>query len=146
MSGFLNQSVEPLNGIFAAASPVDKPKKKKRPSPLSLRLSEDERSTLEDQAGRQSLNAYIKTRLFDDDKQRNKSQRYKVVEDYEALARVLSALGQTELFANLSTLIEQIKSGDVVLSPEAEEVIGVTCACVLLMRDDLVKALGLIAE
>ena len=145
MSGFLNQTVEPLNGIFAAASPVDK-HKKKRASPLSLRLSADERSALEKQAGRQSLNAFIKDRLFGDDKQRNKSQRYKVVKDYEALARVLSALGQTELFANLSSLIEQIESGDVVLPPEAEEEIGVACACVLLMRDDLVKALGLISE
>jgi len=145
MSGFLNQTVEPLNGVFAAASPVDKPKKK-RPSPLSLRLSEDERSVLEDQAGRQSLNAYIKDRLFGDDKQRNKSQRYKVVQDYEALARVLSALGQTELFANLSILIGQFESGDAVLSPEAEDEIGVACACILLMRDDLIKALGLIAD
>lgn len=34
-------------------------------------------------------------------------------------------MGQTELFANLSILIEQVESGDIILSPEAEEEIGV---------------------
>jgi len=152
MSGFLNSTVEPLNEVFAGVAPNNagdvgsggnSSQKKKRPSPLSLRLSEEERSLLEDQAGRQSLNAYIKNRLFGKDGARSKSQRYKVVEDYEALARVLSALGQTGLFGNLSMLMEQIEEGKVVLSPQAEEEIAVMCACVLLMRDDLVKALGL---
>jgi len=150
MSGFLNATVEPLNNLFAEVAPdipadavSTRKSKKKRPSPLSLRLSGEERALLEDQAGGQSLNAYIKDRLFGEDDGRRKSQRYKVIEDYEALARVLSSLGQTELFGNLSTLMEQIEEGKVVLSPQAEEEIAVMCACVLLMRDDLVKALGL---
>lgn len=119
---------------------------KKRSSPLSLRLSDEERTLLEDQAGRQSLGNYIKGRLFDEDTQPRKSKRHRVVKDYEALARVLSALGQTELFSNLSALVEHIENGDVALTSESEEQIGVACACVLLMRDDLVTALGLEAE
>lgn len=142
MTGFLNSTVEPLNDVFAVAAPSGLPEKAKRASPLSLRLSADERAMLEDHAGRQSLNAYIKSRLFDD-APRKKARGHRVVQDYEALARVLSALGQTEVFANLSSLIEQLESGAVTLSPEAEEEIGIACACVLLMRDDLVQALGL---
>ena len=139
------RSIPEIETDFAVASLQSKPKKK-RASPLSLRLSDDERALLEDKAGRQSLSGYIKDRLFAEDSSRRKTKRHRVVQDYEALARVLSALGQTELFANLSNLNEQVENGNVVLTPEVEEQIGVACACVLLMRNDLVTALGLQAE
>ncbi len=61
----------------------------------------------------------------------------------QLLAQTLSALGQTEVFKNLNTIIEQLENGTLVLTPETEEQINVACLCVINMRNDLVKALGL---
>ena len=55
----------------------------------------------------------------------------------------LAALGQTELFRKLDKLIEQSQQGTLDLSPNAEFELGLACACVIEMRDNLIKDHGL---
>ena len=141
MSGVLIRA-KSLKPEFARSAAVTK-RVKKRPSPVSVRFSDDERNRLVADAGGQPLGAYIKGRVFEDGPgYRGKS----VVRDYEALARLLAGMGQSELLSNLDVLAREIEFGNLALSPEAEFEIGVACACVLQMRDDLIYALGLRAE
>lgn len=113
---------------------------KKRPAPVSVRFSDDERKRLEMDAEGVPLGTYIKGRLFAD------SSGYRarsVVQDYELLAQLLAAMGRSNMFANLDVLAREAEAGNLTLSPEAEYEIGVACACVLQIRDDLIYALGL---
>lgn len=135
--------------LIAAASPHKKFNKaantspaspKKRPAPLSVRLSETELATLKHQAGDVPLSTYVKSKVFDG---AGRSFKRTAVQDYEMLARILSALGQSELFRNLDTVAKAIERGDLSLSPEEEEGIALACLLVLDIREDLIAALGL---
>jgi alanyl-tRNA synthetase len=120
-----------------------KPAKKSRPTPVSVRFSDEEREQLKKDAEGQSLNSYIKSRVFDEAIPRKRKYNANPVTDMQLLAQTLSALGQTEVFKNLNTIIEQLENGTLVLTPETEEQINVACLCVINMRNDLIKALGL---
>lgn len=125
---------------FARSVNVTAKAVKKRPAPLSLRLSDAEREQLEADAGGTPLGTYIKERVFEN------FSGYRVrsvVQDYEALARLLAAMGRSNVFANLERLSREAEAGNLTLSPESEYEIGAACACVLQMRDDLIYALGL---
>ncbi|MEM5477129.1 hypothetical protein [Pacificibacter sp. AS14] len=133
--------MEHLKGRFttAAQSPEPTPaKKRKRPSPLSVRLSEDERAKLEKAAAGQSLNSYVKECLF-----AGKRPRKSKVQDYEALAKALSLLGRSDLQTRLSALLLAIEAQRLVASSETERDIRAACNNVALIRTELVKALGL---
>lgn len=137
----LSTSFQNVANLQAETASKAKPKKKTRLPPLSIRVSEAERARLKRDAGNKPLSTYAKERIF-----RAPPSRAGKIDDPAALARVLSALGQTELFRNLGTLVQSIEDGDVVLTPQQQEQIGIACAAVLLMRNDLVRALGLKPE
>ncbi|MDJ1008791.1 MAG: hypothetical protein QNJ13_13325 [Paracoccaceae bacterium] len=126
-----------------AASAEAKPKpKKRRASPLSIRLSEDERSQLQALAGRTPLGTYVKACLFDG-KTPRKAPKGNSARDYELLARLLAGLGQTDAFRNLDQLVRMAEDGSLDLSDETVQTILAACVCLSAMRGDLVKALGL---
>lgn len=61
----------------------------KRPSPLSVRLTDEERARLERDAGSMSLNAYIRERLFGEDvAPRSYEQWVRDEIEYEAVLRL----------------------------------------------------------
>lgn len=111
-----------------------------RPAPLSIRLSRTERRALEKLAGDRSLGSFIKERVFTDTPA---SQATKVSDRYEMLVRLLAALGESQVLANLDTIAKAAEAGDLDLSEEQKEQIGTACLLVLKMRDDLIRALGL---
>lgn len=83
-----------LRLAFNTHSAKAKPQGKKRPSPLSIRLNENEGRALQKVAAGRSINSYVKDLLFDGKQGRRKA----TVQDYEALARALSLLaGPTSL-------------------------------------------------
>ncbi len=133
--------MEHLKGRFITATGQPEPTppmKRKRPSPLSVRLSEDERATLEKAAAGQSLNSYVKDRLF-----AGKRTRKSKVQDYDALSRALSLLGRSDLQTRLSALVLALESQRLIASPEAERDIRAACNDVAVIRAALVTALGL---
>ncbi|WP_150000495.1 hypothetical protein [Iodidimonas gelatinilytica] len=70
---------------------------KKRPAPFSLRLSFDEKQKLIEDAGRQSISAYIKARLFDPDTPVKQARGLNPVKDQKALAQLLGMLAHPAL-------------------------------------------------
>jgi hypothetical protein len=107
---------------------------------LSLRLTTSERKTLEKLAGNQPLGGFIKQRVFAD---APASRPTEVADRFELLARLLAALGESNVFANLDRIAKAAEAGELELSDQEREQIALTCLLVLDMRDDLVRALGL---
>ncbi|WP_299730519.1 hypothetical protein [uncultured Tateyamaria sp.] len=139
--------VATLTSKFRNAGAPLAPKKtrKKRPSPISFRVTDDERVQLQDMAGRTPIGTYVKACLFEGKKPR-KSRQANVVKDYEALAQVLGTLGRSDVFRNLNTLIIQAEAGNLNLSDEHVRTVLAACACISSMRADLIRALGLKAD
>ena len=66
--------------------------KKKRPAPLSLRVTEEERALLKELAGRRSVNAYIRDKVFADKASPRRSYRM-ARPDAAAIGQALARLG-----------------------------------------------------
>lgn len=131
--------------LSAAARPEPKPKRKKRPSPISIRVTDEERAELQAMAGRTPVGAFIKECVFKGRTPR-KGRHSNPIEDFDTLARVLSALGRSDVFRNLDALVVQVEAGTVDLSDEHIQTILAVCACVTSMRADLIRALGSVAD
>lgn len=117
-------------------------KRKKRRSPLTIRLTDEQWEDLEQLSQGISYGAYAKDCMFNT----KRASKRSAVQDYELLARLLAALGQSELFGKLDRLIELSEQGNLNLPKDAEFELGLACACVIEMRDKLIKALGLQPE
>ena len=120
-------------------------KRKRRPSPLSIRLSEEERATLEHAASGQSLNSYVRGRLFND-KSSIRKRGNAPVKDYEALARALSLLGRSDIQTRLAALLLALEQQNLVASEQTKRDIQQACTDVKEVRAALVSALGLKAK
>ncbi len=120
--------------------------RKKIPPPLSLRLTETERDTLEKAAGNASLSAYIRERVFGEAAQKRKSRNRNPVKDQEALARVLGLLGRSRIANNLNQLAKDSNCGALVLDEDTNAKIEEAYAHIISMRGELICALGLIEE
>ncbi|MEM1152356.1 MAG: hypothetical protein AAGI03_17720 [Pseudomonadota bacterium] len=118
-----------------------KPKTIKRLSPISVRLSLEEKERLLQDAGNMSVNAYVKSRLFGTDPPKRR-RATSSVKDKQALARVLAALGQSGLAHDLNDLEWSVEAESVKLSPASEKKLRAACAAIIAMREDLARALG----
>lgn len=123
----------------------EKPKNNKKiPTPFSLRLTFEERATLEKEAGNKPLGAFIRAKLFEGEEapRRVRTRTRKPLEDDRALARVLGELGKARLANNLNQLARAVNSGSLPVTPDTEAAIKEACAAVQDMRSDLMQALG----
>lgn len=117
-------------------------KKSARPVPLSIRVSDAEREELRVAAKGASLNAYIRSRLFDDKGRTRTSRRRQPVKDHAALARALALLGALDLGQSLRELSNAAQTGALDVDAETEAELCVACAAVLAVKSDLMRALG----
>ncbi|MEO1190237.1 MAG: hypothetical protein AAFY02_00640 [Pseudomonadota bacterium] len=117
-------------------------KRPKPPPPFSLRLNKEERTKLETAAAGLPLGHFIKAKLFDGDLTPRRTRGHTPVKDHAALARALGLLGNLRLANNLNQLAKAVNMGTLSLSPEIEEELLATCAAVLAIRMELMKALG----
>ncbi|MEO0752285.1 MAG: hypothetical protein AAFY25_10810 [Pseudomonadota bacterium] len=116
---------------------------KKRPAPLSLRLSFEEKQKLIEDAGRQSISAYIKERLFDPDTPVKQARGLNPVKDYKALAQLLGMLGSSRIAKNLNELAEAARMGALPLGDETDKALRRACDDVRIIRRFLLAALGI---
>lgn len=116
--------------------------RKKTPPPFSLRLTKDERAKLEHAAAGMPLGPCIKDKLFDGDLSPRRTRGQAPVKDHAALAQALGLLGKLRLANNLNQLAKAANVGALPLSPEVEEELMATCAAVLAIRMELMRALG----
>lgn len=136
----------PLETTFNALSKPKKPfGKPSQPSPFCIRLSAEERSWLEDQAGSRPLGAYIRARLLGDRSQkRRESRRPKA--DEQAIAQLLAGLKSSRLSPNVNQLAKAANCGSLDVSKEVEQQLEDACKAIMAMRAALFIALGLKPE
>jgi len=115
---------------------------KKAPPPFSLRLTAEERARLEADAAGAPLGGYIRKRLFGEAASPRKRRGNSPVKDAAALGRVIGALGQSRLSANLNQLAKAVNTGSLPVTPETEAEIKEACRDIAAIRDELLKALG----
>ena len=95
-----------------AANP--KPKtRRKRLVPLSIRVTEVEKKRLQELAGDQSINAYVRSKILGDKSKRNAPCR-------ETLARLLARMGETEVGPSLRTLARSAEIGALIVDAETK--------------------------
>ena len=131
MSGIAHDRA-PLASAFDTSAKNCKPKRK-RPAPVSVRFDAEERARLERDAVGMSLGGYIKSRVFADDVPKRKTRGKAPVKDWEALGRVLGALGRS----GIPDALERLAKG------QDDSALTQACVDIAAMRRDLVAALGL---
>lgn len=115
----------------------------KRPAPISLRLTEAERTHLEAQATDGNLSAFIRHRLFAPTEQVSRREVRNPRVDERQVAQVLAYLGASELASSLRDLAVAATSGALPCSPETEQLLTSSCASIADLRNALMNALGL---
>lgn len=146
MSGSLQKiSTTSIQSAFLNhASNATKKEPQKRPAPLSLRLTSEQRAELEQLAGGRPLGGYIKNRLFDGSAKPNSFRAYGgTVEDRKLLAQVLRALGSSNIIKTLGKLRAADDNRVLIMSEAANFAVHQACRDIAIMRRDLVVALGL---
>lgn len=138
-------SKKSLQPVFQEKVSADiKRKPKKRPSPLSIRLTDSERSELKRLAGGISLAGYVRQRLFENsDTVKTPRTRKPTIRDHKSLARVLRALGAADTIKTIGDLRIAYDDNMLLLSEEAEIAVLHACCNINSMRQDLISALGL---
>ncbi|MCA8894025.1 MAG: hypothetical protein KDA48_02110 [Amphiplicatus sp.] len=92
------------------------------------------------------MSAYIRDRLFGEGVEKRKVRNRNPVKDQEALARVLGMLGRSRIANNLNQLAKDSNCGALILDEETNAKIDEAYALVISMRNELIRALGLIEE
>ncbi len=135
-----------FNRTTETAAP-DRPRKKpKRPSPITLRLTPDERARLEELAQSMTLSAYIRMVLFAEEVSPRKSSKRAPIKDHEALAQVLALLGQSKIANNLNQLSKAANAGALLVDQHTLDDLNEAYVHICTMRQELITALGLKAN
>ena len=124
--------------------------KRKQPPPFSIRFTEEERARLKRDAGKLSLSAYIRQKLFGDAasprKPRYRRKQRRPAMDCQTVARLLGTLGQSELATSMIAIALAAESGALPVTPELSEKLDAACDDIRDMRIALVVALGIKPE
>ena len=130
-------------GVSMYHSFMDKRKKEKL-APFSLRLSEEERLYLDKVSGNMPLGAYIRSKILNEETPRRAYRKpKKLIKDKQELAKVQAMLGSSRLSNNLNQLAKAMNSGSLPANTETYEALLQACADITLMRNALMRALGL---
>jgi len=121
-----------------------KPQTKKRPPPLSVRLSPEQRAQLERDAVGMSLNAYVLSCLFCARPKRKRSHQPSKRD--MAISRALRRLSHAGLAAYLTSQIVAQEEGRLRLSKREEVELRHAHGELGAVRRDLIVGLGLQAE
>jgi len=113
-----------------------------RVAPFSIRLTKEERSQLEGQAGAMPLASYIKSVVFAAEAPKYRKRRKPPVAEQQLLAEVLARLGQTRHANNLNQIAKHLNQGTLIVDPELEQDLKAAVAEVAYIRAMIVEALG----
>jgi hypothetical protein len=139
-----NKTAIDIKSAFQGKARTVAKKPKPSQSPITLRVTDEERERLNSLAAGMSVSAYIRKCIFAGDATRRKRRSHMPVKDQEAMARALALLGASRIANNLNQLAHQANMGSLIMDDNALAQIDETYAHVRLMRDELVTALGLI--
>ena len=113
--------------------------KKKYPSPITFRPTDEERAMLKADAAGMSQSAYIRKCLFG----RRASKRVIPEADRMLIAQILARLGESRIANNLNQIAYHANCGSLLLDDVTIEEINEACLQVAWMRVKLIEALGL---
>ena len=107
---------------------------------------EEERKALETAAAGRPLAAYIRWLIFKEDmpempKKRTRGETADI--DQKAIAKLIGALGQSRISANINQLAKAANSGSLPVNHDVVESLNESVTAIQWMRDTLIKALGL---
>lgn len=111
-------------------------------SPLTLRLTQDERAELERLAAGMTLSAYVRGCLFAKEAKRRKRRARTFVADKSAAAEALALLGQSRIASNLNQLAHHANVGQLFWGAAEKDHIAEANAHLRAIRGLLVQALG----
>nr|WP_306266977.1 hypothetical protein [Pararhizobium sp. IMCC3301] len=118
-------------------------------SPLSVRVTPEERRALLDAAGDLRLSDFVRGRLFGSIEHDGLTENYShslrlsPLERQRLLAQILAKLGETSALQSLQDLAEAAQLGLLPLSPDVLDQVDSACSEISSMRLSLMKALGL---
>lgn len=109
---------------------------------FSIRLSKEERASLDAAAGDMPIGTYIRSRLFDTPSPRRHPRKYRPDIDRAALNKLLRELGRQHIASNLNRIMKAIEDGDLEIDEKLEmELRGFRADLRVLMRG-IKKAMG----
>lgn len=140
----MSQLSENFNAACAQDRPtVNRKPKRKRPSPISVRVSDVERAELERRAAGMSVSSYLKECALGKAATPRKTRGKFPVKDHQALARVLRHLADAYRLKDFEKLADTSKDGRLLLSVETDAALRQACLDISAMRAELIAALGL---
>ena len=110
---------------------------------VTLRLSLEDHEHLTAMADGMALSTYIRAKALGDDLPRRKRTSSASVADKQALAQILGLLGQSRIANNLNQLAYRANIGALEMDEHAIAQIHESYESVLLMRQTLMRALGM---
>lgn len=132
-----------LSRAFSAASAINLRSKKKRPAPVSMRFSDEERELLELHARGKALGPYLKQFVLKAHQIKRKPAQRSPSKQDQAIARALRGLGRSGVVGVLNGLLLAVEEQRLLLDPD-DELEQRRAGCELAsLRNDLVVALGL---
>jgi len=120
---------------MSAPNPQNKPKK---PAPFSLRLTDAEKARLLRCAKGKPLGGYIKNQLFT-----LSNGKYCPGLTKDDCASRLGQLGQSDLATSMACIAKAARVGALPVTPELIEKLNAACVDIAIMRQTLIRALGL---
>jgi len=108
--------------------------------PMSFRVTAKEKARIQDFAGDKSISHYLRQSALKGKVYKRKAETSVKV---EMAARILGALGQSDISSNLRRIADAADMGALPVTDELEEELRNACALVLAIRHDLIIALGI---
>ena len=134
-------SGETANSFNNAVEVEKSSKKRSSNSPVTLRLTTEEREKLEELATGMTLSAYIRACVFAEETRRRKRKPKNVVEDKKAATEALALLGQSRIASNLNQLAYHANIGMLIEDEDTKEQIAEANEHLLAIRTLLMTAL-----
>lgn len=136
----LAQVMKAKPAFDTATKPEKRTKKRKKyPSPVTFRPTDEERAMLKEDAAGMSQSAYIRMCVFG-----NRASKRDIPEtDRILIAQILARLGESRIANNLNQIAYHANIGSLVLDDVTIEEINEACLQVAWMRTQLIQALGL---
>ena len=114
----------------------------KWPSPISVRVSWEEKQAFEKLSGPMPISRYIKEAILEEGK-RPRASRKLAEPDREIIAKLLGVLGQSRLSSNINQLARAANSGSLPVNEDVIKALNEAADAILWIRDSLIQALGL---
>ena len=149
MSGGARDADGRITGQFRKAASVSdtgprktRRKTRKSASPVTLRVTPEERARLEERAAGMTLSAYVRGCVFGTEAKRRKRRPRDVIADKAAAAEALTLLGQSRIASNLNQLAYHANIGALIAGEAEKAQIAEANTHLKAIRALLMQALG----